>query len=319
MRRVLVSHVDSRLARRLIKALYHDPEVVLVLGLGTGPTPGYLKPYRDKCVYQRLDLARPRHVLNLFRSERFLRTRPNSVIHLPPLLDVRRVPGKLPVAVAETRCLIEECKQRPEIERFVHLSSGFVYRAEPGNANVVSEEQVLDFDAASEIRAFVDADLTCQAELKNPEFRVTILRPATIVTETGEVLQSPPLEVPEAPLGFDPMLSVVSERDVASALLLALHADCPGIYNIAGREVFPRSALARSLRGVARPTLPRLLSSAVSLARQTLDLLRGSESGCRRYGLALDTRRARESLGFEPQYRIELHGPDGRIETVAVR
>ncbi len=319
MRRVLVSHVDSRLARRLIKALYHDPQVELVLGLGTGPVPGYLKPYRDKCVYQRLDLARPRHVLNLFRSERFLRTRPDSVIHLPPLRDVRRVPGKLPAGVAETRYLLEECKQRAEIERFVHLSSAFVYRAEPGNANVVSEQQVLDFDAVSEIRAWVDADLTCQAELKNPEFRVTILRPPTIVTDAGGVLQSPPLEGPEAPLGFDPMLAVVSERDLARALLLALHGDCPGIYNIAGRQVFPRSVLARALRDSAPRAFPRLFSSAASFAGQTLDLFRGAESGCRRYGFALDTQRARVCLGFEPQYRIEIHGSDGRIDTVALR
>ena len=39
MRRVLVAHIDSPVGRRLAKALYHDPEVALVFGTGTGPRP----------------------------------------------------------------------------------------------------------------------------------------------------------------------------------------------------------------------------------------------------------------------------------------
>ncbi len=58
MRRVLVSHVDSAVGRRLVKALYHDPDVSLVFGVGTGPTPSFLDPYREKCFYQRLDLKK---------------------------------------------------------------------------------------------------------------------------------------------------------------------------------------------------------------------------------------------------------------------
>ena len=68
MRRVLVTHVDSPVGRRLTKALYHDTDVSLVLGTGTGPTPSFLEAYRDKCAYQRIDLAKSRHIRSFFNS-----------------------------------------------------------------------------------------------------------------------------------------------------------------------------------------------------------------------------------------------------------
>ena len=82
MRRVLVTHVDSSVGRRLVKVLYHDIEVDLVLGTGTGPTPSFLEPYRDKCAYERIDLARARHLSSFFHSERFATAGIDSVIHL---------------------------------------------------------------------------------------------------------------------------------------------------------------------------------------------------------------------------------------------
>jgi len=143
---------------------------------------------------------------------------------------------------------------------------------------------------------------------------MTILRAATIVTETGEFLNSPPLSHPEAPLGYDPMLAVVSDRDVARALVLALHADRPGVYNIAGREVFPRSQLGApppsSLFGVGAAWLERLVRRAPAPGR-SFD----------RYGMVPSGRLAHETLGFEPQYRIEVRGLGAlrRIDTVRCR
>jgi hypothetical protein len=140
MRRVLVTHVESAVGRRVVKALFHDPEVALVLALGTESEPTYLAPYRGKVAYQRLDLAKARHLQSFLHSERFARARPDSVIHLPFAGDApgERVPGGVPSLVSETRRLVEECVEKPAIERFVYLSSVFVYDPEPGNGNVVS-------------------------------------------------------------------------------------------------------------------------------------------------------------------------------------
>jgi UDP-glucose 4-epimerase len=324
MRRVLVTHVATPVGRRLVKALFHDPDVALVLGVGTEAEPSYLAPYHDKVAYQRLDLAKARHLQSFLHSERFARVRPDSVIHLPFAGDssAERVPGGVPSLVSETRRLLEESAQQPGIERFIYLSTAFVYDPEPGNVNLVAEGQLLGFERQgdSQVRAWIDADLVCQGELHATSLKVTILRAATIVTEGGEFLNSPPLARADGALGYDPMLSVISERDVARALVLALHADRPGIYNIAGREVFPRSQLRDSARRVAGIPLPSPVAGALALFEQTVG--RGAHGApFDRYGMVLSTRLAHETLGFEPQYRIEVRrqGTRRRIDTIRCR
>jgi nucleoside-diphosphate-sugar epimerase len=316
MRRVLLTHLDSPVGRRVAKALFHDPEVALVLGVGSDAEPSFLAPYRGKVAYQRLDLAKARHLQSFLHSERFARARIDSVVHLPFASERadERVPGGISSLVSETRRLVEECVARRAIERFVYLSTAFVYGPEPGNGNVVSEGQLLAFerDTEPEVRAWIDADLVCQGELHGSQLTMTILRAATIVTETGEFLNSPPLAHAEAPLGFDPLLAVVSERDVARALVLALHADRPGIYNIAGREVFPRSPLARE---------PGVLDGARALVERLFLRRPVPTSPLQRYGILPSTRLAHDELGFEPQYRVEVRGSGAqkRVDTVRCR
>lgn len=325
MRRVLVTHLDNALGRRLVKALYHDPDVALVLGTGTGPTPSFLEAYREKCAYQRLDLAKSRHVVSFFHSERFARARLDSVIHLPFVgeRDGERIPGNVPSLVSETRRLLDACKEERQIERFVYLSSAFVYRPEPGNVNVVTEQQQLGIEgeADPDLRAWIDADLLCQRELNNPQLRVTILRAAAIVGDGGRFLQSPPLVRGESPLGFDPMFSVVSDRDVCRALILGLHGERGGVFNVAGNEVFPRSELVRGASRVGPIPVPGVVRGVLSLVDQALGLGLGREGGFHRYGIVLDTRQTAEELGFEPEYRVEVRrqGGERRIDTVRCR
>ncbi len=314
MRRVLVTHLDSVVGRRLTKALYHDPDVELVLGLGTGPRPSFLDAYEEKCAYQQLDLAKARHLNEFFQSERYQRARPNAVIHLPfgAVRNGERIPGNVPTLVSETRRLIEECKKRKSIERFVYLSTGFVYRPEPGNGNFVGEDHLLGFDAAddSRVRAWIDADLICQSELNHSRMKLIILRSATIVTESGEFINSPPLETDRVAIGYDPLLSVVADRDVARALLLSLHRSQSGIFNIAGREVFSRTDLRVPTWSA---TTRALISQAVSRRRR--------DQALQRYGIVLNTHRAESELGFEPLYRVEVRhtGTARRIDTVRAR
>jgi nucleoside-diphosphate-sugar epimerase len=325
VRRVLVTHVDSGLGRRLVKALYHDPDVSLVLGTGTGPAPSYLEAYSEKCAYQRLDLAKSRHVVSFFNSVRFARARLDSVIHLPSAGTAgARIPGNVPQLVSETRRLLEACKEtRGQIARFVYLSSAFVYRPEPGNANVVSEETLLDLESEvdAETRAWIDADMICQRELNDRTMRVTILRAAAIVADGGSFLQSPPLERGESPAGFDPMFSVISDRDVARALVLALHGEVSGTFNIAGNEVFPRSELVPHHSRIGPIPVPGVVRGALSLLDQALGLRLEGATPFHRYGIVLDTRQSAEQLGFEPQYRVEVRrqGGERRVEAVRYR
>ncbi len=325
MRRVLVTHVDSLVGRRLVKALYHDTEVDLVLGTGTGPTPSFLEPYRDKCAYERIDLARARHLSSFFHSERFATAGIDSVIHLSFCAESagEHIPGNVPSLVSETRRLVAESLEQAGIERFIYLSSGFVYQPEPGSSNVMSESQLLGFEAEldPEVRAWIDADLICQGELNNPRLKMTILRAATIVTDAGEFVHSPPLERSLGYLGFDPLVSLVADRDLARALVLALHSDRPGIYNIAGRDVFPRSELRTKGRRFGPITLLPVIGDTLSLLQSLFGRSSHGDNGWCRYGVVLATGLAANILGFEPQYRIEVHGEGAarRVDTVRYR
>jgi nucleoside-diphosphate-sugar epimerase len=168
------------------------------------------------------------------------------------------------------------------------------------------------------VRSWIDADLICQGELKDPDLMMTILRAATIVCDGGRFLLSPPLSDPSMSPGYNPMISVIADRDVARALLLALHGDHAGIYNISGSDDFPRSELLSPISRLGPFPIPRLLSGALSL----IDGLWGSaDRVLTRYGVVLDTRLAAEKLGFEPLYRIEVRGrgQDRRIDTVRCR
>ncbi len=320
MRRVLVTHLDSAVGRRLAKSLYHDPDVALVLGVGSGPEPSSLQPYRDKVVYERLDLARARHLQNFFRSVRFARAAIDSVVHLPFVNDSEseRIPGNVSSVVSETRRLIDEIKAHSRARRLVYLSSAFVYRPEPGSGNLVDEHKLLAFggELPPEVRAWIDVDLLCQREPKD-SLVTTILRAPTIVTDAGEFLLSPPLAAGGAPLGFDPMIALISDRDVARALVLALHAE-PGVYNIAAHEIFPLSELRpRPATRMGPLLLPGSLTAIAALMRPK----RRTLEDYRRHGIVLDTRAARDTLGFEPQYRIELRGSGAtrRVEPVRAR
>ena len=323
MRRVLVAHMDSAVGRRLVKALYHDPDVSLVFGVGTGPTPSFLDPYREKVFYQRIDFARARHLMSFFNSERLARARLDSVIFLPFGGDSprQRIPGNVPSLVSETRRLLDACERDERIARFVFLSSAFVYSPEPGSACIMNEEQELSFDADgnARVRAWIDADLLCQSRMKEPGLKMTILRSAAIVNEAGDFLHCPPLENGPGPIGYNPMVSVVSDRDVARALVLALHADRPGIYNVASHEVFPCSELRTESAHIGPLPVPDLLSGSYTLLSQALN--RSRPQAYQRYGVVLDTSRAHDVLGFEPQYRLELRGRghERRLDSVRCR
>jgi nucleoside-diphosphate-sugar epimerase len=319
--RVLVTHVDSAVGRRLAKTLYHDPDVALVLGVGSGAEPTSLYPYREKVVYERLDLARARDLQNFFRSLRFARAAIDSVVHLPFVCDPdrMRIPGNVSPLVSETRRLIDEVKCHAGIRRFVYLSSAFVYPARPGNGNLVDERNALASggELPSEVRAWIDADQICVREPKEAGLATTVLRAPTIVTDAGEFLLSPPLSAGSAVVGFDPMIALISDRDVARAVALALHGE-GGTYNISAREAFPLSQLLPKRPARVGPfVVPGVVTGIASLLARR----RRAIEGYRRHGIVLDTRAAGEGLGFEPQFSIELRGEGltRRVEAVRAR
>ena len=77
---------------------------------------------------------------------------------------------------------------------------------------------------------------------------------------------------------------------------------------------------SRSAKGFG-PPLPGAVSGFLTTIGQSLGLVRRRDQSFHRFGIVLDTHRAAEELGFEPQYRIEIRGRARarRIDTVRCR
>jgi len=334
MTRVLVSHADEPLGRRIVKTLFHDPAVEVILAVGSGPAPRafdrFLAGSPPRVLYARGDLSKHRPAADLFRSARLRDAAIDSVVHVPAhgaaAGGARPVAG-LPARTAEARIVLQQCLEAPRIHSLVAIGSAFVYRLAPGNANLLHEASELDLDpdVPAELRSWIDCDMLLHGEAQSGALRVVLLRVPTVVTSGGFVFLNPWLEGRPGPrvrpLGFDPLCAVVADKDVARAVRLALRSRASGVYNVSGGEAVPLSLLARWTGRSAWP----LPAPALGLVEVALRTLRGRPSARRlpplRYGFTLDGARAEEALGFRPAYRVGLaRAGDGRLrlETSAV-
>ncbi|MCK6592424.1 MAG: NAD-dependent epimerase, partial [Polyangiaceae bacterium] len=142
---------------------------------------------------------------------------------------------------------------------------------------------------------------------KRPETETVILRPAHIL---GSVRNAPSnylrLGVIPMLMGFDPMIQVIHQDDVVSAIINAISPGFRGIYNIAGPPPLPLSRLI-DLTGRPRVTIPHFLAKGVlhRLFRLRASSFPAPELDHIRYVCMVDDRRAREVLAYSPNYGIE--------------
>jgi nucleoside-diphosphate-sugar epimerase len=344
-RRVLITHADEPLGRRLVKRLFHDEAVESILAVGSGPPPRsfdhFLSNSGGRLRYARVDLARHRPVAELFHSASLRSGAIDSVIHVPrhgPAEEpVRPIVAGVAERTAEARLVLQQCLQTRSIRSLIVLGSAFIYRLPPGNANRLTEESELnlDPDAPAELRSWVDCDMIFHGEVHNHSLRVVLLRVPTVVASGGALFLNPSIASADRhgwlgglradlrPLGYDPICALVCDKDVAAAARQALHADGSGVYNVAGHEALPLSLLSSWTGRWNLPVPGSLLGPLSRLAR-----LAGSEalatsldSPMLRHGFTLDTTRAQQELDFRPGYRIGLaRAGDGqlRIETAPV-
>lgn len=333
MPRVLVTHADEPIGRRVVKTLFHDERVDAILAVGGGPPPlafdRFLSGNEARVDYARVDLAKHRPARDLFHSSLFRRAEIDTVVyvpqHAPAAAATAPIVSGLSERTAETRLLLQHALEAPGVRHLVAIGSAFVYQLPPGNANRLDEQSALDLDpdVPGDLRAWIDCDMLLHGEIHSDRLRVVLLRVPTVVASGGYVYLHPGLSGPPgrrlASLGFDPLCALVSDKDVARAAQAAVHARCSGIYNIGGREAVPLSLLARWVGHPVVPVPGPLLAVAGAAAR----LLGGEAPGALhppllRYGFTLDTRRAERELGFQPRDRIgRSRAGDGalRLET----
>jgi UDP-glucose 4-epimerase len=109
------------------------------------------------------------------------------------------------------------------------------------------------------------------------------------------------------PIGYDPMLNVLSVSDLVAALSKAVHAEEQGVFNIPGYDTLPLSACIRRWGRTAIP-VPGAWMTPLYRWRRKLrghDFSYGMNRRRFHYSGVLDGQRARDVLGYEAATPID--------------
>ncbi|AKF08537.1 UDP-glucose 4-epimerase [Sandaracinus amylolyticus] len=293
---VLITGICGRLGRLVARQMHRVGPVV-----GIDRRPFHGKP--KDIVHHQFDLRRKK-TRDVFRAGGI-----KAVVHLGVMHDPRASRKEhYSWNVVAFQKLLEYMTQYG-VPKLVLLSSANVYGPSPDNPQFLTEEApLLGAQHFSEIRDLVEVDMLAQSFFwKHPEIETVILRPCHIL---GTVHNAPSnylrLDRPWSMLGFDPMVQVIHERDVAYALQLALRPGVRGIFNLKGPGEVPLSRIMRILgktpmripMTVAKPLLERMWDLRMtSFPVPELDHIR--------YVCMVDDSRARDILGFRPHFSLE--------------
>ncbi len=307
MTSVLVTGASAPLGRALVEALCADPRVSAVLAVAREPS--WEGPRTGKLTYVAADLTRSRQLRKLlFGPARELGV--SAVVHAASHRSALDRAHRL--TVDTTRELLYLCERHKRITRFVYRSFAEIYRVRPEGGGVIGEGHPLELSPRLPpgVRDRVEADLTvCTRMGMAPQLSIAVLRFAELLApETGSQLcDYLGSKVCFRPLGFDPMLHVLSIDDAVRALVAAVFSEAQGVFNVPGADVLPLSrvvALA-GRRGIAAPGPvlgPLYALRGIVLGTQfryPLNRWRFHFSG------VLDGRRTERELGYRPARPID--------------
>jgi UDP-glucose 4-epimerase len=307
--KVLVTGATTRFGGALVDRLLEKGAVDHVLAVGPEPVAERL-PLSSRLTYRAVDLSRRRSAHDLlFGPARELGI--DAVVHGPlhagPLASGRREHA---ANVEATHELLLLCEQHPTIERFVYRSSGDVYAVSSSQPTLIDEDQLLEFDPAGPqwLRDRVEADLTVCARMGMSSLRIAVLRCAELLepgtaSQLWDYVQS---RVCLRPLGFDPMINLLTLEDALEAVILALERPVQGVFNIPGADTLPLSSIVRRSGRIGVPMPGPLLAPLYRLRTRTVGFEFRYDLNMRRFhfGGVLDGARAGDQLGYQPRHRL---------------
>src|SRR5512140_772464 len=262
-RRVAITGIAGNLGKALARLLHTETRLV---GIDR-------RPFRERpkdVVHHQADI-RKRKVEDVFRHQGI-----EGLIHLGIMHDPRMPFSEAhSFNVVGTHRILDLCV-RHGVKKVVVLSSANVYGPRPDNSNFLPEETpLMAAERFSEMRDLIELDMYAQSFMwRDPEIETVIVRPVNIV---GPTVKNAPsnylrLERPLTVLGFDPMVQLIHEEDVARALALALRPGLRGVFNVTGPGEVPLSAIFRELgrspipipHPLARPLVRRAFEARLS-------------------------------------------------------
>lgn len=292
---VLITGVCGRLGRLLVRSLHRERPVV-----GIDRRPFERKP--KDVLHHQFDLRRKK-TKDVIRQGNI-----SAVVHLGTMHDPRATDRERHTWNVVGFQKVMEYARDYGVKKVVLLSSANVYGPHPDNPQFLSEDApLLGAQHFSAIRDLTELDMLAQNFLwRHPEVETVILRPCHIL---GKVRNAPSnylrLERPISILGFDPMVQVVHEKDVVSAIQLALRPGVRGVYNIKGPGELPLSHAFRAL-GRRPHKLPTGVAKRAlnSMWRSRLSSFPAPQVDHVRFVCMVDDTRARQELGYSPRYNL---------------
>ncbi len=311
--RVMVTGASTPLGLAIVEHLRRLPEVSFVLAVGRDRPPASLTDDRRlRCVGADLTHDRSVHDLLWGEAKQHL---VDTVIHAAQHRSVRDEGRRVHRQnVDATRSLIVACNDHSSIRRFVLRSFAEVYATPPAATHLLTEDDPLDFapEAPQWLRDRVEADLTACAHVGGA-LHIAVLRCAELLapnsgSQLWDYLQS---RVCMRPMGFDPVINVLSLADASAAFVAAASSTAVGPFNIPGADTLPLTRAILESQRLNIPVPGSLMAPLYQLRRRLAGFEFRYDLNARRFhfGGVLDGTRARESLGFVPRARAEWPRP----------
>ena len=293
----VITGISGRLGRALTRRLHRMPNMEII-GIDRRR---FLQRPKD-VEHLRIDIRR-KACEDLFR-----RRKVDVIFHLGLMHDPRRGSDEHHSWNILGTQRIFDYAQRHRVPKVVLLSSADVYGPQDDNPAFLSEEApLLGAQGFPQIRDLISVDMLAQSHFwRAPEIETVVLRPVHILGRVDNALSNYlRLKRPPVMFGFDPMMQVIHEEDVVSAIVAAARPGLRGIFNVAGPPGLPLRQLI-ALAGAAPLELPHPIAPALVERARTLRLVDAPSAELRylRYAVTVDDTRARELLRFEPKYSV---------------
>ena len=230
----------------------------------------------------------------------FRRARPQAVIHMATVAHLMAdIEDRARINLGGTQAVFEHCKTYG-VEQCVIIGRHTYYGASADTPLYHREtEPPQALGEFPELADLVAADLFAISELwQQPALRTAVLRICYTLGPIGQGTLASFLRGRAVPLvmGFDPLFQYLHEDDVIRAIILALEKKLRGVFNVAGPQPLPLSALAREVGRRALPLPGPLLRQL--LGRFGLPNLAAGALNHIKYPVVIDASSFRAATGF---------------------
>lgn len=266
------------------------------------------RPWRDappELEFHEVDL-RKRAGEDVFR-----RFQPDTVVHMATVSSLAAPDGERHrINLGGTRALFEYARQHG-VRHVVFVGRHTYYGASPDAPLYhLEDEPPLGLETFPELADLVAADLYATTALwRLKQTMTSVLRLSYTLGPSGHGTLGSFLRGKTVPMvmGYDPLFQFMHEEDAAEAICRTVDARPHGVFNVAGPNPLPLSAVIRAANRRVLPLPEPLL--AMALGRGGLpDLAQGALDHIK-FPIVIDATAFREATGWEHRF--------GALETIA--